>query len=225
MFIHPKSKNRPVHWGPFPLEMLPRNESMIEVESDRPQIDASNASNLIDQRTTSGLLVDAVDRYREIYAGFVDGEVAPAQAPLPDDLESRTVDIKGAAYFMDASQVGICRLPERAWMSGKEAQPHDHAVVILVEHGRVPEADNAARAWVAPAVSATADMRAAELAALVAGHIRQMGMAARAHVAGHNDLDLERVAVLAGLALRDDHGLINAYVGSAFALAAVSTDY
>jgi len=79
MFIHPKSKNRPFHWGPFPLEMLPRNESMIEVESDRSQIDASNASNLIDQRTTSGLLVDAVDRYREIYAGFVDGEVAPAQ--------------------------------------------------------------------------------------------------------------------------------------------------
>ena len=209
--------------------MLPRNESMIAVEAGRPEIDARVAGDLSGRGDdANGLLVETVNRYREIYAGFVDGEVAPERAPLPDDLERRAADIKGAAYFMDASQVGICRLPERAWLSGSQRQPHDHAVVILVEHGRVPEADNVAHDWVAPAVTATADMRAAELAALVAGHIRQMGMAARAHMAGHNDLDLARLAVLAGLALRDDldgDGLINPYVGRDFALAAVSTDY
>ena len=219
MFIHAKSKNRPFHWGPFPLEMLPRNESVIEAEADRPESDP------IERQVGQGLLVDAVDRYREIYAKFADGEVAAAQAPLPDDLERRAIDIKGAAYFMDASQVGICHLPESAWLQGSQPEAHDHAVVILVEHGRVPETDNLAHDWVAPAVIATAEMRAAELAALVAGHIRQMGMAARAHLAGHNALDLERVAVLAGLALRDTDGIFNPYVGRAFTLAAVSTGY
>ena len=142
--------------------MLPRNESMIAVEAGRPEIDASVADDLSGRGDdANGLLVETVNRYREIYAGFVDGEVAPERAPLPDDLERRTADIKGAAYFMDASQVGICRLPERAWLSGSQPQPHDHAVVILVEHGRVPEADNAAHDWVAPAVTATADMRTA----------------------------------------------------------------
>ena len=170
-------------------------------------------------------MVGGVDRYREVYAGFVDGEVAPEIAPLPDDLVLRAADIKGGAYFMDASQVGICRLPVNAWCVDATPLEHDYAVVILVEHGRVPERGNLARDWVEPAVTATAEMRAAELAALVAGHIRQMGFAAQAHFAGHCDLDLERLAVLAGLALRREDELVNPYVGRAFTLAAVSTAY
>ena len=219
MFIHPQSKNRPFHWGLFPMEMLPRDDGVVAVEAERPRIEAA------EKAAGKGLLVDAVDRYREIYANFVDGEVAPERAPVPDDLERRAADIKGGAYFMDASQVGICRLPENAWYAEAEPASHDFAVVILVEHGRVPEADNFARDWVEPGVVATAQMRAAELAALVAGHIRQMGFAARAHFAGHNQLDLERLAVLAGLALRADEALDNPYVGRTFTLAAVSTEY
>ncbi|MCE2481559.1 MAG: Fe-S protein, partial [Alphaproteobacteria bacterium] len=219
MFIHPKSKNRPFHWGPFPLETLPRDASRIALEAGRPRRRREVPAR------EPGLLVDAVDRYREIYAGFVDGEAAPAPAPLPDGLERRAADIKGGAYFMDASQVGICGLPHNAWCAEAAPSAHDHAVVVLVEHGRLPERGNLARSWVAPAVAAAAEMRAAELAALVAGHIRQMGFAARAHFAGHCDLDLERLAVLAGLALRRGGAAVNPYVGRAFALAAVSTDY
>ena len=220
MFIHPKSKNRPFHWGSFPLEMLPRDETVVAVETDRPRRVRPVATPVAE-----GLLVDAVNRYREIYAGFVDGEVAPERAPLTDDPERCTIDIKGAAYFMDASQVGVCRLPANGWYADTEPLDHAYAVVILVEHGRVPKTDNLAHDWIAPAVVPTAEMRAAELAALVAGHIRQMGMSARAHFAGHNDLDLERLAVLAGLALRDGDGLINPHIGRAFSLAAVSTEY
>ena len=112
VFIHPKSKNRPFHWGPFPLETLPRDASRIALEAARPRRRREVPAR------EPGLLVGAVDRYREIYAGFVDGEAAPAPAPLPDDLERRAADIKGGAYFMDASQVGICRLPPNAWCAG-----------------------------------------------------------------------------------------------------------
>ena len=142
VFIHEKSKNRPFHWGPFPLETLPRDASRIALEAAHPRRRREVPAR------EPGLLVGAVDRYRGIYAGFVEGETAPAPAPLPDDLERRAADIKGGAYFMDASQVGICRLPHNAWCAEAAPSAHDHAVVVLVEHGRLPEPGNLARGWV-----------------------------------------------------------------------------
>lgn len=146
-------------------------------------------------------------------------------APVPDDLSRRSADIKGAATFLDAAQTGICRIPEKAWFEGSGHPAHEFALVILVERPRVPEADNLACAWVQPARDAVADMRAAEIAVCVAGHIRSMGFAARAHIAGASSLDTERLAVLAGLAVRDGGGIRNPYLGADFSLAVVSTDY
>jgi reductive dehalogenase len=68
-------------------------------------------------------------------------------------------------------------------------------------------------------------MRAAEIAACLAGHIRQMGWSARMHIAGDARLDAGRLAVLAGLAVRRGERFVNPYVGRDFALAVVSTDY
>ena len=219
MIIYPKSRNRPFHLGPFPLEALARDDAVTATESARPRRAAPVRA------TPDGLLVDAVDRYSEIYAQFIEGEGVAIRAPLPDDLERRTVDVKGAAYFMDASQVGICRIPGNAWLEGSEPEPHGHAVVILVEDGRVPEPDNLAHSWVAPAVRAASDMRAAEIAALVAGHIRQMGYACRTHYAGHETADRDRLAVLAGVALRRGDTIANPYMDDRFAIAVVTTEY
>ena len=219
MIFYPKSRNRPFHLGTFPLESLPRDEALIALESALPRVAAPV------RERSDGLLVAAVDHYSEIYADFVERDMAGARAPLPDDLERRAVDAKGAAYFMDASQVGICRIPENAWLEGATPEAHDHAVVLLVEDGRVPEPDNLAHHWAAPAVRATSDMRAGEIAALVAGHIRQMGFPARIHYAGYQTLDLDRLAVLAGLAVRRGDGVENPYLGRGFSLAVVSTDY
>ena len=103
------------------------------------------------------------DNYRSILAQFVDDEVAPRKAPVPDDPERRAADIKGNAYFMDASQVGICRIPDNAWLIGAEKSPWSHAIVLLVEDGKIPDEDNLAHGWVAPSVRTTTDMRAAEM--------------------------------------------------------------
>ena len=35
MLLYPRSKNRPFHLGRFPLETLPRDESVIAVEAGR----------------------------------------------------------------------------------------------------------------------------------------------------------------------------------------------
>ena len=111
MLVYPRSRNRPFHLGPYPLEALPRDDAPIAAEGARPP------SLPTSPKRDSGLLVAASDRYSGIYGQFADGEPAPAKAPVPDDLERRAVDLKGAAYFMDASQVGICRIPDSAWLA------------------------------------------------------------------------------------------------------------
>ena len=219
MIVFPKSKNRPFHFGTFPLEILPRNDDLIERENDLKPLKGTSRTNGNDP------LSKAVLKYRELYAEALDGEVAPARAPVPDDLERRAQDIKGAGYFMDASQIGICRLPHNSWLDCVEQQALGFAIVLLVEHGRTPEQDNLAHEWVVPAVRAAADMLAAEISVIVSGHIRQMGFAARCHIPGHEFLDSERLAVLSGLAVRDGEALINPYVGKRFSLAVIATDY
>ena len=219
MFFYLKSRNRPYHLGPFPLETLPRDDAITAVESERPP------ASLPNRMPNSGILVDALDRYREIFAGLDVRECVPVRAPLPDDPGRRVMDLKGAAYFMDASQVGTCRIPDHAWLLDAEREAHDYAVVILVEHGRVPEPGNLAREWIAPAVGAASEMRCAEIAVVVAGHIRNMGFSARAHLAGHEFVDADRLAVLAGLVVRQGDEIVNPYVGRTFSLSVVSTDY
>ncbi len=219
MLIHPRSRNRPFHWGPFPLETLPRDDAVVDRESATPPRAASSTAS------PEGRLARAVEHYRGIFAQFAEGPAARERAPLPEDLAPRAVDIKGGAYFLDASQVGICRIPESAWVPGAQRLAHAFAVAVLVEHPRLPEPDNLAHAWTSDALHAVADLRAAEIAVALAGHIRCMGFAARAHVARESGLDLEKLAVLSGLAVRADEGIENPYLGRRFSIAAVSTDY
>ena len=88
MLFHPRSKDRPFHLGPFPLETLPRDENVIAVEARRPPIAAIHG---LPQRPDD-VLTGAVDHYREIFSKFVEGIPAEAKAPVPDDLEPRSVD-------------------------------------------------------------------------------------------------------------------------------------
>ena len=158
MLIYANSKNRPFHYGQFPLETLPRDETVISREAARPPL-----SQPI-KKPVEGLLGQSANRYLRIFSQIAEGEPARARAPVPDDLQRRTADIKGLAYFLDAAQVGICRIPAHAWLQGAEKSTHDYAIVFLVEDGRVPEEDNLAHEWVASAVRATTDMRVAEIA-------------------------------------------------------------
>ena len=221
MLLYPRSKDRPFHLGPFPLETLARDEGVIAVEADRTASAAARAASA----SSDDALLRAVDHQREIFSRFVEGTPARAKAPVPNDLDRRSVDLKGAGYFMDASGVGICRIPEAAWLTGAMRLPHDFAIVIMVEHPRRPEPANLAHEWTRAAVAATSEMRAAEIACCLAEHIRYMGFEARAHIAGNALLDAERLAVLAGLAVRSEGTIENPYIGTGFSLAVVSTDY
>ena len=219
MLLHPRSRDRDFSLGTYPLETLPRDDAILAAERDRPRRAARHDT------AGDGPMAAAALKYRDIFAASADQESAPARAPVPDDLEARARDARGMAYFMDAAMVGICEMAPNAWLEGAEPLPHSHAIVLLIEDGREPEPHNTAHDWVAPAVREMSDMRAAEIAVCVARHIRAMGFAARADVAGHRQTDAERLAVMAGLAVRSNGDLVNPYLGTAFSLAVVTTDY
>jgi ferredoxin len=205
MLLRTAADDRPYHLGPFPLETLPRVDA---VDAEDASVTAAGESP-----APQGPLGRAARTYRDLYASFAEGEPAAARAPVPEDRARRTMDIKGYAYFMNASQVGVCR------------HGAGYAVVVLVEAERVPEPGNPARDWVAAALAEVIDMRAAEIAVCVSRHIRQLGFAARAQVAGNCRVDLARLAVRAGLLVRDGAALKNPFIDGPFALAAVTTPY
>ena len=214
------SRKRPTHFGPYPLERLPRDVSVTAQEAAR-----SAASKPMAIATPTDTLGGAARKYIDLYREFRDGEVAPRQAPVPDDLLRRAADLKGFAYFLDADQVGIATMASNNWYTDGARQEHDRAIVLLVAHGREPELGNLAEPWCRAAGGEPADMRATEILVGLASYIRLLGWSARAHVPAESDVDLEGLAILAGVALRADGGLASPYLGQEFSIAAVTTDY
>ncbi len=220
MLFYPKSKDRPYHLGSYPLEVLPRDDGVLEVEAARPRARAKVAA------VASGPLGDAAVKYSGLFERFIEEAPVEKQAPVPADLDRRVQDVKGCAYFMDASQVGICCIPNNAWLEGATpVADQTHAVVMLFEHPRLPDVGNLARDLVDGAVDASCEMRALEIAACVAGHLRQMGFETRIHMPGKSLLDLDRMTVLAGLCVREGDTLANPFIEGSYTIAAISTNY
>lgn len=102
---------------------------------------------------------------------------------------------------------------------------HTHAIVFLVEHPRDPVADEPGSDWIVGLQPWRAALRSAETATVLANYLRILGYDACAHSSTTTDVNLNRLAVSAGLALVDrDGGLTNPFVGSRFGLAAVTTN-
>jgi epoxyqueuosine reductase QueG len=219
MLIQDKARNRSPHLGPYPLETLARDPSRLDLELRRP---LANHRPLTEPQSSLG---QVLARYVALFMEYRDGDVAPAIAPVPEDLERRSVDVKGLGYFLDADHVGICPLPAGARFVEANALEHSIALVIVVAHGRLPEENSLANGWLVGAEQYVAEMRAGEIAVSLAGYIRQLGFPAIAHVASATGVDLDRLMVPAGVGVRTEGGLISPYLGDRFSLAAVTTDY
>lgn len=214
------NKTRPYHHGPYPAERLPRNPAVLRSEAERPREPRPKpaARELTDFAAT-------IEKYQQIFLGLRDIQPAAAKAPVPDNPERRMIDIKGSAYFLNASQVGICELTESCWYSDTAPLQHSHAIVILVEHSRCPENGTLANAWVNGVVREAADFRAFEIAISVANHIKTMGFAATAHDEQRGDVELQRLSVMSGLGYRQSDAVRNPYLDDRYSVCAVTTDY
>lgn len=211
---------RSTHLGPYPLERLARDPQVAAVEAER-SAKWPSASSPVPGKS----LGRAARRYQDIFTPLRTPDPVAVKAPVPDDLERRAVDIKGGGYFLDASMMGICLLPPNAWLHGTDVAGQTHAIAVLVEFGRFPEAENHAAAWLDGVESELAITRAAEIGTILAGYIAHLGFSARAHWPGQTEVDIERIGVLAGVVARDGELPRNPFVGRRYALAIVTTDY
>jgi len=202
------------------MERLARDTDILAREIDLPQ----KARPSIDMEKVAGF-GNTIAKYHQIFHNLRDDNSAAAKAPVPDDLQRRMIDIKGSAYFLNASQVAICSLADSCWLSDATTQRHSHAVVVLVEHNRAPENGSLVHSWVADTVAEAAEFRAYEIAISVANHIQLMGFSAVAHDGRHGDVDLDRLTIMAGLGVRADSRILNPYLDQNFAVCAVTTDY
>ena len=214
------ASGRSTHLGPYPLETLSRDPELIEVENERSQLQVPAQG-----KPETKHLAKAAQRYQDIFLPLRHAEVIQTVAPVPEDLSRRSKDVKGGAHFLDTSQVGICKIPDNAWYEGKNIARHQYAIVVLVEFGQFPEADNSASGWLQGVEACVTSTRAAEIVTILAGYIGQLGFSASAHWQDTTDIDLDRVGVLAGLVFRDGIAPMNPYLGRRYVLAAVTTEY
>jgi len=214
------NKSRLYHLGPYPLERLARDPEILGQEIDLPK----SIRPTVDTKQVDGFS-ESIAKYHQIFHSLRDDDPVAARAPVPDDLHRRMIDIKGSAYFLNASQVAICSLADSCWLDDARPQDHGLAVVVLVEHSRVPENGSLARSWVADSVAEAAEFRAYEIAISIANHIQLMGYSAVAHDGRHGDVDLERLTVMAGLGVRSGDRILNPYLDDRYSICAVTTDY
>lgn len=214
------NSRRSTHLGAYPLETLPRDPDLIAVEGQRQQLDKP-----CPKPPPTNQLAKAALRYQHIFQPLRQADIVEQKAPVPDDLKRRSTDIKGGAHFLDASQVGICKIPDNAWYRGCEISGHQYAIVALVEFGRLPEPDNSAFGWLDDTEACVTTTRAAEISTILGGYIGQLGYSAKSHWQGSSDVDLDRLGVLAGVVYRDGIEPTNPYLGRRYVLAVTTTDY
>ena len=97
------NRDRPVHLGSFKLEALPRQEiaDLSKVGPCRPlAFDAEDPLSL----------VHAMSPFMGMFDTVRDGPVTHKLADMPGDPGERARHLKAAAYYFDASMVGIARL-------------------------------------------------------------------------------------------------------------------
>ncbi len=162
--------------------------------------------------------IDCMDEMR-------DGEVSSLPAEIPSDPAERAAHLKAACYYLDASLVGICRIPDAAWLDDSQTG-HDYALVILTEYTRDPEQNAADEAWLDGSQAHRAAVRVAEVAAVMGNYLRMLGFNGRMHTITATDLNLPLLMVAAGLGQADGAmGEVSApFIGRGYGVAAVTTN-
>jgi reductive dehalogenase len=136
----------------------------------------------------------------------------------------RTQQTKTLAAGID---VIMAELKESMSAAPTRADHHTHAIVYLYEYPRDPGENEPGCDWLRNSQAERASVRAAETAAILSNYIRLLGYEARGHSATCSDIDLNRLAVAAGLAQvtqgRGGPVLTNPYTGARFGLCAITT--
>ncbi len=100
---------------------------------------------------------------------------------------------------------------------------HAHVVVVLAGMPRDPRPSEPGYAWLRDAQAHRACLRASEVAVVLASYIRLLGWEATAHTGTATDIDLNKAAVAAGLAMVEEGRVVAPFLGERFGAAALTT--
>jgi ferredoxin len=211
------NRDRPQHLGQYALERLERAAAPAHESGSLP-MEPNPAS--------ADSIVESLREYSALFATLCDGATAAQPAPVTTNPVLRSENLKATAYFLDATLVGCCALEERDWVGTTRCPSHTHALVFLIEFAREPAPGEPGSEWIRGTNVARSDVRAAELAAILAGYVRWLGYDARGHFSGNTLVSLDRLALRAGLAGSDAAGMLRApFLRRGFRIGAVTTSY
>jgi reductive dehalogenase len=169
---------------------------------------------------------------------FVDGVIAPQEAPITTNPAGFARHIKETAYFLRADAVGVCELPPYAVYSQKFdfTNPHagetpielDHkyAIAILIDQDYRTSRAYSGNDWISNAMSMMAYATSGFIAIILAEYIRRLGYPAKAHYAPFYDILLPPILLWAGLGELSRIGdtVLHPFLGPRFKGAVVTTD-
>ena len=184
----------------------------------------------------AGIPEDRVERANHIkaFGYFVDAAMVgicdlPASAVLDSpitnpDIDQLAQDLRTRQTKTLASGIDVIMADLKESM---EAPPttiegHTHAIVFVFENPRPPRADEPGTEWIMDAQAERGCLRANEAACVIANYIRLLGHGAKSHSGSATDVDLNRLAVAAGLTWADGKRLVAPYIGPDFGLAAIT---
>jgi len=156
---------------------------------------------------------------------FLDAPVTnPDVAALAHDLATKQT--KTLASGID---VVMAELKETVGAPPTTVTHHTHALVCLYEFPRNPDADETGTEWFQDAQAQRASVRGAETTVVLSNYIRLLGYEARSHTASCSDVNLNRLAVAAGLGevIDTPHGPVvtNPFLGTRYGIAAITTTF
>ena len=164
-------------------------------------------------------------------ASMVGTAILPVEARLEKPFRNNGIDrlaedlrSKQVSTLASGIEVIMADLRETMEAAPTTIDAHTHAIVFIYEYPRDPADDEAGIGWIRNAQRHRASLRATETAAVIGNYFRKLGFDARSHSESTSDVDLNRLAVAAGLCVYEDGRLLNPYLGDRFGIAAVTTN-
>lgn len=146
--------------------------------------------------------------------------INPDVARLAEDMKTRQTKTLAAGI-----DVIMADLKEAMHRPPSKVTHHTHALVFLHDLPRDPRPAEPGAEWITGAQAERACLRGAEVGVIIANYIRLLGWEARAHTLCATDVDLNQLAVAAGLAEVEGENLSNPYLGRRFGVTAITTTF
>ncbi|WP_323780425.1 2Fe-2S iron-sulfur cluster-binding protein [Thalassovita sp.] len=224
-------------WGPVSFRRPDAPDSIVNAMGEyQAMLDAIRDGMV--NKTRATIPADPLDRSNHLKAfGYFSDASMVGICRLPDaarlEQPERNPDIDRLAEELRSKQtktlasgidVIMAELKEAMEAPPSGIDGHKYALIFLYEYPRDPQPYEPGTEWIADAQAHRACLRANETAAVLANYIRLLGWQAKAHSGASSDVDLNRLAVAAGLATVDNGALVAPWIGPRFGLAAVTCD-